>query len=529
MRPLLAALELLILLVCVVLPRCWNHEQVFVGDTVYFTDADCYSRMSRVRICWEHPGSIVRHHDFENFPSGVSPHTTAPLDYAIVFLALALKPFTTNPVDSAGAWISPLLGLAGGLYLWWWCRRLRFRYRWPALLLYAFSPILVHGTLLGRPDHQSLLILLVLVALGAELGGLVEGKSGWQVVAGVSWGFAFWVSVYEPLLLFGLTRLFVLFLRNRFRAPNRWSLGKRGWGFLAGVVVIAFALERRLPGLAALADPLARNWARSIGELHHVAFVSPIWWSWCSFLLVAGPALYFLQSRRNSTEAQFRSLVLTVGPLCLCTFGLTMWQARWAYFFVLIFVILLPALLELERRRWLVWALVLLCFWPVAKTWDETLWPNEATRLGQMADRQERIDLHALAIRMKSPIASSARTEAPFLAPWWLSPPLAYWSGQPGVAGSSHESLPGIEASAQFFSAIDVRTAEDILRAHRVAWVVVYDADRTAQSSSEILGSNLSPEALAYRLDRSAGTAPALLMLSGQTTTAKLFQVVNNL
>src|ERR1700759_4412755 len=138
MRRLVLAAELLLLVAVIILPRCWQYSEVFVGDGVYFTDADCYSRMTRARICWEHPGTIVRHHEFENFPEGTSPHTTAPFDYAIVLSALCLKPFVSNPLDLAAAWISPALALAGGLFLWWWCRHLRMRYRWPALLLYAF-------------------------------------------------------------------------------------------------------------------------------------------------------------------------------------------------------------------------------------------------------------------------------------------------------------------------------------------------------------------------------------------------------
>src|SRR5204862_604882 len=122
--------------------------------------------MTRVQMCSEHPGLIVRHHEFENFPTGTTPHTTAPLDYLILALSILLKPFSAHPIDVAGAFISPLLALFGGLFLWCWSVKLR--YRWVMLILYAVSPILVHGTELGRPDHQSLLILLVTIAICAE-------------------------------------------------------------------------------------------------------------------------------------------------------------------------------------------------------------------------------------------------------------------------------------------------------------------------------------------------------------------------
>src|ERR1043166_6310627 len=61
-----------------------------------------------------------------------------------------------HALDFTGAFVSPLVALLGAWFLWWWSRRMQFRYRWVMLILYAISPILVHGTELGRPDHQSL-------------------------------------------------------------------------------------------------------------------------------------------------------------------------------------------------------------------------------------------------------------------------------------------------------------------------------------------------------------------------------------
>ena len=106
--------EILILTALILATRCANYQDVFVDRNIYFTDADCYARMTRVRMCFDHPGLIIRHHDFENFPQGTTPHTTAPLDYLIVSLSILLRPFTTQPVDLAGAVVSPLLALIGG-------------------------------------------------------------------------------------------------------------------------------------------------------------------------------------------------------------------------------------------------------------------------------------------------------------------------------------------------------------------------------------------------------------------------------
>ena len=85
MRRTLFVTEILIISALVIVTRCANYGDVFFGGQINFVDADCYSRMTRARICFEHPGTIVRRHDFENFPIGISPRTTAPLDYLIDF------------------------------------------------------------------------------------------------------------------------------------------------------------------------------------------------------------------------------------------------------------------------------------------------------------------------------------------------------------------------------------------------------------------------------------------------------------
>src|SRR5947207_14711763 len=141
LRQVVIFIELVILSALILAARCANYQDVFFAGNIYFTDADCYARMTRARMCAEHPGLIVRHHDFENFPQGTTPHTTAPLDYLIVSLAILLKPFTAQPIDLAGAVVSPFLGLLGGWFLWWWSRRMKLLYRGAWLLLYSIGTL----------------------------------------------------------------------------------------------------------------------------------------------------------------------------------------------------------------------------------------------------------------------------------------------------------------------------------------------------------------------------------------------------
>src|SRR5207253_2221293 len=115
-----------------------------------------------------------------------------------LLFSFILRPVTSRPIDLAGALISPGFALVGGAFLCWWSAKMAFRFRWAMLILYALSPILVHGTALGRPDHQSLSLLLVIVAVCADWARERSESIGWSVVSGLGWGIAIWVSAYEP-------------------------------------------------------------------------------------------------------------------------------------------------------------------------------------------------------------------------------------------------------------------------------------------------------------------------------------------
>jgi CTP:molybdopterin cytidylyltransferase MocA len=80
-----------------------------------------------------------------------------------------------------------------------------------------------------------------------------------------------------------------------------------------------------------------------------------------------------------------------------------------------------------------------------------------------------------------------------FIAPWWISPAVAYWSGQPGVGGSSHQSLAGIADTAKFFISVDPQEAQTILNLRKSTWVVVDDPVRTLSTSAQLLGTDALP------------------------------------
>ena len=518
----LAIIEITTLSVLILATRCANYRDVFVAGNVYFTDADCYARMTRVRMCSEHPGLIVRHHDFENFPAGTTPHTTAPLDYLILALSILLKPFTSHAIDLGGAFISPSFALLGGWFLWWWSRRMKFRYRWVTLILYAISPILVHGTELGRPDHQSLLILLLAIAVCAEWSLRMEPSTQWSAISGIAWGVAIWISAYEPIVL-----LLIILLLGAVQ-DRHLVFGKQrctGWILLAGIVAFMLLIERRIPSFSTFySGGFFKNWLRAIGELAHVSPANPIWLRWAGYLILVAPFLIWfgLWQRKSKSTRKSRSETppLFIVVLLVATYLLTIWQARWAYFFLLFFAIALPALVEPINSRAAVWIAFILSIFPILRDWDARLWPNEAEFARRIEQRNESIQLRELAINMRS---SETR---PFLAPWWLSPAIAYWSEQPGVAGSSHESLPGIEQSTRFFLSQDWQTARKILEDRRVAWVVAYDFERVARNSSAVLGLPLPQDAVCFVMDRTPAQVPRFLVFSAQNGAGKLYRTV---
>ena len=187
--------------------RCANYRNVFVTseagaiEQVYFVDGDCYSRMTRVREIMQGWGMI-------HYPSvgELADRDAAAHDGAVRLpdrgnRAVAEAFQRSNISIMAGAIVSPILGVLTTAFLALWARELNQRYRKLMLLLASLSPILVHGTALGRPDHQSLQMLLAAVGIGAELIMARAPCVSWGIVSGVAWGLAIWVSLYEPLVL----------------------------------------------------------------------------------------------------------------------------------------------------------------------------------------------------------------------------------------------------------------------------------------------------------------------------------------
>lgn len=491
LRRWLAAASIPLFVFLALASQCANWQQVFLVGEVYFVDADCYSRMTRVQEVLQTPWQPIRHHAFENAPDGTTPHTTAPVDLLIAGLARTLQLFHPGGLDLAGAFFSPLLGMALIALLGIWAWRMRWPAMIPMLLLASLSPILAHGFALGRPDHQSLLILLVGIAWMAE-ASLWLGRGG-HLISAIAWALALWTSLFEPLILLTATMLLrALVLRSK-ALP-----GRRALAVFFAILLAGFLFDGWRASRLGVDTDLFLRWASTIGELRHPTPAQIF--SWTGWLLPAAPMLLLVRYAREKNMA-----FLAVAALLLLLIGLCLWHARWGYFLALAYALSLPLVLTALPWRKTLTVLFLISLWPLAREWDATLFPDQE-RASSLAEARK--DAYFLRETSRALVAPDPEI---VLAPWWLSPAIAYWSGQNCVAGSSHQSLPGTIDTARFYLSTDPEEARRILATRRVAYVVAYEPARILQNSSQILGQPIPAHSLGEILFRQPSRVPDFL------------------
>jgi hypothetical protein len=498
----------------------WNWRQVFVGGQTYFVDPDCYSRMTRVQQVIMAPWKSVRFHDFENAPVGITPHTTAPMDLLLAALARAFHfaYWITDvdspccpPLDLAGAFVSPLLGLALVAFLWWWGRKFAIPYRNAMMVIVAVSPILVHGFQLGRPDHQSLIVLLVGAALAAEISLWRQPSQSWEICSAALWALALWTSFFEPFILLGATALMRLGVRGRNALPSRTAV-------LVFIVLLVAAIlfdGWRIRAPSAEEKTHFFRWALNIGELRHATL--PQIFRWTGWLLIASPLLLFwrfLEEKDRSCAALAVFVFLLI--------ALSLWHMRWGYFLAIAFALSLPWALAAIPSKAIAWLAFGISLWPVAAEWDRQLYPDEEEKITREENRQDAYLLREASQALISP------QRAIVLAPWWLSPALAYWSGQQCVSGSSHQSLPGTVDSSRFYLSESPQEARDILRKRSVNYVIAYEPSRVISNSAQVLNRLPPHRPMVEILYNDPRAVPSFLRLVYENKFFKVFEFVEN-
>ena len=465
----------------------WNRGQVLVsladgGTLVVLADGDCQSRMQRAALVTARPGTIVRTHDFENHPAGTVPHTTAPMDYLIAVLGIFVR-----PPELAGAWVSPLLGLLTLLFLFFWSRTIDLRPRGPMLFLFALSPALTHAFALGRPDHQSLLVALTVTALAANFAFVRTARPAWAWASASLWGFALWVSWFEPLVLLAAQELGRAIALRKAAYAAVWP---RGLLLTASLALAAWALEGfRNPWPDPVVQEFFPRWAALLGELQGTT--PQAMFAWTGWLLVPAPFLLAWSYGKTRDPLALIVLVLLAGVTAL-----TGWQARWNPWLASVFCLALPWILRPLAKPWLVWLVFVASLWPVAAAWEARTFPSPQ----EMARRQEARAEAALLAQTADFLRS--QPHGGVMAPWWISPALARQSGLPMVGGTSHQSLPGTVDTARFFLSEDDAAAFAQLRLRQVKYVVTDAPERVVPTSAALLGIPAPRDPLIIRLAR---------------------------
>ena len=418
-------------------------------------EADCYSQLARVQRILHGQGLIQNHFTVENWPEGLTPSTTAPFDYVILLLAAPLALITQYPLDWAGALVSPLLWL--GLVGFWMLFRSREFTLTGRVLLVAGSallPQLIWATAFGRPRHQSLIFLLIAMALTAEYERWSPNSSAkrtWNIFAGAIWGMACWTSLFEPALVVTLLVLFNLITRRRESFDFLVSFGV--------VMLIALLLE----GVHVFVPPpeyheALVHWWGTIAEVQGIGLIGFVQ----QLTLLSFPFLVAFLAWRLLARAGDRRSDLFLILLTVLLGLLTAFQKRWMYYASLSELMLIVRYCQVAPTRWT--RLVVMAIFLLSVAYDNTV----------------QIQAHAgAAPNQPSPqlaqLARSIDQPGGIMAPWWLSPGLLYFSGQPIVTGSSHCGISGIVAGAKFYTSTSWVEADRILQDRQVHWVVVYD------------------------------------------------------
>lgn len=490
----------------------------------WMVEADCYSQMSRVQRILRGQGLIQNHFTVENWPEGLEPSTTAPFDYCILLLYAPLKLFTADALDWAGALVSPLLWVALVIF-WMFFRSREFTRAGRALFLLgsAALPGFIWATACGRPRHQSLILVLMTLALTAEYERwhlAAIPRKAWSLFAGVAWGLACWTSLFEPTIVLAVLVLFNAIARRRESAVFL--------GSMAVVIAVSFLVEgpHTLVASALLLHPGAEyaaplhNWLATVSEIHGMVLSVPQFGKEIVRMvsLILLPVIgWFLWTRENPNRTD-RLLVV----LAFLVTGFSIWQGRWTYYANLAELFLVVRFYQLAPVRWpqlIVLAVFLLGLINV----------NYFEIKARIQSPPNQPSLQLLQV--------SNAIDAPggVLAPWWLSPGLLYFSGQPIVTGSSHCGISGIVAGAQFYSATSWIEAERILQARKVRWVVVSDDPNyeypLLNISRRILGLPVFNDDDAQEADRSIAQilisdryVPTWLQLRAVTSQLKLYE-----
>ncbi len=164
-------------------------------------DTDTYTRLVRVQELVDGGGWFNSTTERMNAPHGDKLNWTRPVDVMIVAGALPLRSelgYTwRDALFWSGAVLPPLLQALFGLAVAWMAAPFFSAVSRPLLMLFVCAqPIVFVYSLVGRPDHQTLLLISAALMIGFVIRGLLQWGRPLRlgIWAGMWAGFGLWVS-----------------------------------------------------------------------------------------------------------------------------------------------------------------------------------------------------------------------------------------------------------------------------------------------------------------------------------------------
>lgn len=213
-------------------------------------DSDSYMWLNRVRHLWASGVWFDPLYPRINPPAGLVQHWTRPMD---LLLLLGAGPFSLAVgFETALHWwgvvISPLLLLVAICAVVWAARPvLRPGWLWMLPILFVCQPGIIAHFMLGRADHQSLLVLLFIAEIGFVLRLIEEPEDRlYATGAGVTAALSLWVSIQAlPLVALSIATLGLFWVFGKRRvAKALLDLALALFGALLAVLLIERGVNR---------------------------------------------------------------------------------------------------------------------------------------------------------------------------------------------------------------------------------------------------------------------------------------------
>lgn len=461
------------------------------GGGVLF-DAEGFARMCRVSRLFGTDVWVLGGNGYEGWPAGTGTGYSTLADYLLLWAGALVRwvgiwvewldervgvILRTGAMDYGGGVFGVVVGGLVAGALWWWVRRQGWgRVRlgvWSALLA---TPPLVFSTRFGALDESVFAIAFLGWVLVLEDAGVYRVRAV-GIITGILAGAATWVAprVSVPFVLM------VLIGRVIGGSSLRGAL-QAAVGLLVpflGVMVVACLLD----GDAWLGSLLG-----SRGQFSHHLWLpvedlgAPLLW-FGGLMLV--PLLAFFGRVEDAGRSRWQRLVALSALLAM---GASWLMPVWAPIAVLLTVVCgesarvgatrisqrLPG--NMAVQGWLrraVLAVVLIGgFWPMARWWEGWIFPTESRVAEAMEYREEMGQLRRIAHGIRG------NEVQPFLAPWYLSPAISYWSMQPSVSRFTPFERGERDFATTFFAAEDVSIHRATVTSLGVRWVICDAPDR---------------------------------------------------